>query len=143
MFMSQYNHTMDAKGRLSIPSKFREQLGEEFVVTKGMDGCLFVFDNKNWAEFEEKLSALPMGKLETRQYTRFFLAGATQVEVDKQGRILMPTQLRSFAGLEKDVVLVGMGKRIEIWSAEKWAAMEEGVDMNAITEAMADLGLIF
>ena len=106
-------------------------------------------DNKNIAktynpaEFEEKLSALPMGKLETRQYTRFFLAGATQVEVDKQGRILMPTQLRTFAGLEKDVVLVGMGKRIEIWSAEQWTAMEEGVDMNAITEAMADLGLIF
>lgn len=143
MFMGQYNHTVDAKGRLSIPSKFREQLGEEFVITKGMDGCLFVFDNQNWAEFEEKLSALPMGKIETRQYTRFFLAGATQVEVDKQGRILLSTQLRSFAGLEKDVVLVGVGKRIEIWSMEKWAEMEADVDMDEITAAMADFGLTF
>lgn len=143
MFMGQYNHTVDAKGRLSIPSKFREQLGDEFVITKGMDGCLFVFDNQNWAEFEEKLSALPMGKIETRQYTRFFLAGATQVEVDKQGRILLSTQLRGFAGLEKDVVLVGVGKRIEIWSMEKWAAMEEDVDMDEITAAMADFGLTF
>ena len=141
MFMSQYNHTMDAKGRLSIPSKFREQLGDEFVITKGMDGCLFVFDNKNWAEFEEKLSALPMGKLETRQYTRFFLAGATQVEVDKQGRILLPAHLREFAELDKDVVLVGVGSRIEIWNKDKWEGNNVDDDMDAIGASMESLGL--
>ncbi len=143
MFMGQYNHTVDVKGRLSIPSKFREQLGDEFVITKGMDGCLFVFDNNNWSDFEQKLAALPMGKIETRQYTRFFLAGATSVELDKQGRILVPNPLRGFAGLEKDVVLVGVGNRIEIWSLEKWEEMEQNVDMDEITAAMADFGLTF
>ncbi len=141
MFMSEYNHTVDTKGRLIVPSKFREQLGDEFVVTKGMDGCLFVYDPTDWSAFEQKLTSLPLINKEARQFTRFFLAGAAQVEVDKQGRILLPANLRQFAGLEKDVVLVGVGSRIEIWSRENWENMDADSDMDDIAATMESLGL--
>ncbi len=141
MFMSEYNHTVDAKGRLIIPSKFREALGEEFVVSKGMDGCLFVYANDDWNAFEQKLTSLPLINKEARQFARFFLAGAATVELDKQGRILLPAALREFAGLDKDVVLVGVGSRIEIWSKEKWEDMNADADMDDIASAMEGLGL--
>lgn len=142
MFMGEYNHNVDTKGRLIIPSKFREVLGDEFVVTKGLDGCLFVYDKAEWSAFEEKLAALPMTHADTRKFVRFFLAGACEVEVDKQGRILLPGVLREFAGLDKDVVLVGVGKRIEIWSKEKWEQTSTYEDMDEITEHMSELGLM-
>lgn len=141
MFMSQYNHTVDAKGRLIVPSKFRDQLGDEFVVTKGMDGCLFVYANEDWAVFEQKLTSLPLINKEARKFARFFLAGASQVEVDKQGRILIASNLREFAGLDKEVVLVGVGSRIEIWSLEKWEGMDFDDDMDDISATMESLGL--
>lgn len=141
MFMSEYNHTVDAKGRLIVPSKFREQLGDEFVVTKGMDGCLFVYANEDWTAFEQKLTSLPLINKEARKFARFFLAGAAQVEVDKQGRILLPANLREFAGLDKDVVLVGVGSRIEIWSRENWENMDADSDMDDIAATMESLGL--
>lgn len=141
MFMGEYNHTIDAKGRLIIPSKFREILGDAFVVTKGLDGCLFVYDNEEWKRFEEKLRALPITNKEARQFVRFFLAGATEAEVDKQGRILIPNVLREFAGLTKDVVLVGVGSRIEIWSRERFEDTASFEDMDEIAEHMAELGL--
>ena len=141
MFMSEYNHTVDAKGRLIIPSKFREALGEEFVVSKGMDGCLFVYANDDWNAFEQKLTSLPLINKEARQFARFFLAGAATVELDKQGRILLPAALREFAGLDKDVVLVGVGSRIEIWRREKWEDMSADADMDDIASAMGGLGL--
>ncbi len=100
MFMGEYSHTIDAKGRLIIPSKFREQLGEEFVLTKGLDGCLSIYPNDEWAAFEEKLRALPLTNKNARTFSRFFVAGATSCELDKQGRILVPATLREFAGLE-------------------------------------------
>ena len=141
MFMSEYNHTLDTKGRLIIPAKFREVLGEEFVISKGMDGCLFVYANDDWTAFEQKLTSLPLINKEARQFARFFLAGAATVEVDKQGRILLPAALREFAGLEKDVVLVGVGSRVEIWSKDKWENMNSDTDMDEITSAMEGLGL--
>ena len=141
MFMSEYNHTVDAKGRLIIPSKFREILGEEFVISKGMDGCLFVYASDDWKVFEEKLASLPLINVEARQFARYFLSGAQYVTVDKQGRILMPQDLREFAGLEKDVVLAGMGGRIEIWSLDKWNENSSQVDINKISEGMINLGL--
>lgn len=141
MFMSQYNHTVDAKGRLIVPSKFRDQLGDEFVVTKGMDGCLFVYANEDWKAFEEKLAMLPMTNKEARMFTRFFLAGAATLEVDKQGRILLPANLREFASLEKDVVLVGVGTRIEIWSKENWENMDADQDMESVAASMETFGL--
>ena len=141
MFMSEYNHTVDAKGRLIIPSKFREILGDEFVISKGMDGCLFVYANDDWKAFEEKLTSLPLINKEARQFARFFLAGAAQVEVDKQGRILLPASLRSFANLDKDVVLVGVGSRIETWDKEKYEALSADENMDDIANAMEALGL--
>lgn len=141
MFMGEYNHTIDVKGRVIIPSRFRESLGEEFVVTKGLDGCLFVYDNEEWNRFEEKLKALPLTNKDARKFVRFFLAGAAGVEVDKQGRILLPPNLREFAGLNKDVVLVGVASRVEIWSREKWEDTAAYEDMDEIAEHMSDLGL--
>ena len=141
MFMGEYNHTIDAKGRLIIPSKFREVLGDEFVVTKGMDGCLFVFDDPEWQAFEEKLHGLRMIDKEARQFTRFFLAGAASVEVDKQGRILIPAVLREFAGITKDAVLVGVGSRVEIWSKERWEGTVTYQDMEEISKHMIELGI--
>lgn len=139
--MGEYNHTIDTKGRLIIPSKFREALGEEFVVTKGLDGCLFVYDNKEWAAFEEKLKSLPLTNKDARQFVRFFLAGAAMAEVDKQGRILVPSVLREFAGLDKEVVLIGVASRVEIWSKERWENAASYEDMEEIAEHMAELGL--
>lgn len=141
MFMGEYNHTIDPKGRVIVPSKFRDALGEEFVVTKGLDGCLFVYDNKEWSAFEEKLKGLPVTNKDARSFVRFFLAGATTVEVDKQGRILLPGVLREFAALTKDVVLIGVASRVEIWSKERWDGTANFDDMEAIAEYMAELGL--
>lgn len=141
MFKGEYSHTIDAKGRLIVPSKLREALGESFVVTKGLDGCLFVYDETEWAAFEEKLKQLPMTHRDTRKFVRFFLSGACDVELDKQGRILLPASLREFASLTKDVVFLGMGSRVEIWSKEAWEGESSFDDMDDIAEHMADLGI--
>ncbi len=140
MFMGEYNHTIDAKGRLIIPAKFREILGDEFVVAKGMDGCLFVYDNAEWDAFEKKVKSLPLINKQTRNFARYYLSGSTEVEVDKQGRILIPSKLREYAGLDKDVVLAGVGSRVEIWSKEKWEAVNEEMDMDEIMASMEELG---
>ena len=140
-FMGEYNHTVDTKGRLIIPTKFRDQLGEEFVVTRGLDGCLFAYPQDSWAQFEESLRTLPLTRKDARTFVRFFVAGATLCELDKQGRILVPATLREFAGLEKDVVVAGVTDRIEIWSKERWANVNAVSDMDEIAEKMAELGL--
>ena len=142
MLMGEYNHTIDAKGRLIVPAKFREVLGDEFVVTKGLDNCLFVYPNDEWTRFEEKLKSLPLTNKNARQFTRFFLAGAAACEVDNQGRILLPQVLREFASLEKDVVLVGVASRIEIWSRERWDESMNTYDgdMDEVAENMESLG---
>ena len=142
MFMGEYNHTIDAKGRLIVPVKFREILGDNFIVTKGLDGCLFVYPNDEWTRFEEKLKSLPLTNKNARQFTRFLLAGAAACEVDKQGRILLPQVLREFASLEKDVVLVGVASRIEIWSRERWDESMNTYDgdMDEVAENMESLG---
>ena len=141
MFMGEYSHTIDTKGRLIIPSRFREELGETFVVTKGLDGCLFVFSDEEGKAFEIKLKSLPLTNKNARQFGRFFVAGATPCELDKQGRILLPATLREFAGLEKDVVLVGVLSKIEIWENERYEDASSYDDMDEIVEHMAELGL--
>ena len=130
MFKGEYNHTIATKGRVIIPAKFRDKLGEAFVITKGLDGCLYGYANEDWQVFEDKLSSLSITNKDSRQFTRFFLAGAADCEVDKQGRILIPSVLREFAGLEKDVVLVGVSRRIEIWNKEKWSEITAQYDDN-------------
>ena len=142
MFMGEYNHTIDAKGRLIIPSRFRELLGEEFVLTKGLDGCLSIYPMSEWEAFEQKLRALPLTNKNARTFSRFFVAGATPCELDKQGRILIPQTLREFAGLDKDVVLTGNLNRIEVWSKEKWTDNCNYDDMDAIAEGMQEMGIV-
>ena len=142
MFMGEYNHTIDAKGRLIIPARFRELLGEEFILTKGLDGCLSIYPMDAWETFETKLRALPLTNKNARTFTRFFVAGATNCELDRQGRILVPQTLREFAGLEKEVVLTGNLDRIEIWSKEKWSENCNYDDMDNIAESMQDMGII-
>lgn len=141
MFMGEYNHSIDTKGRLIVPAKFRESLGDVFVVTQGLDGCLFVYPEEEWQAFEEKLISLPTAKKDARKMVRFFLAGAAQVEVDKQGRILLPANLRSFANLTKDCTFVGVGGRVEIWDKDRWEESTSYDDMDEIAEHMMDLGL--
>ena len=141
MFMGEYSHNVDAKGRLIVPAKFREQLGDEFVVTKGLDGCLFVYPQEEWQNIEEKFREVPLTTKDARKFSRFFFAGAASCEIDKQGRILIPSVLREFAELEKDVVLVGVLSRIEIWSRARWEESNSYDDMDEIAEHMADLGL--
>ena len=140
MFMGEYNHTIDQKGRLIIPSRLREGLGDKFVVTKGLDGCLLVYDNTEWERFEEQLKDLPTSQKAARQFVRFFLAGACEAEVDKMGRILIPGNLREFASLTKDVVLVGVGKKVEIWDHDRYQASATDEDMDAISEKMLEMG---
>lgn len=120
MFMSEYQHTIDAKGRLFIPARFREGLGDSFIITKGLDGCLFVYTREEWDALEQKLKSLPFTKGDARAFVRFFFSGAAICEVDKQGRILIPGNLREYARLEKDAVIIGVSTRVEIWSKVQW-----------------------
>ena len=124
-----------------MPAKFRELLGEQFVVTKGFDGCLFVFSQEGWEAFEEKLQALHMDKPEARMLGRFFIAGAIDAEVDKQGRILLPTNLLSHAKIDKEAVIAGVGNRAEIWSKDEWEKASTFDDINSIAAKMSEYGL--
>ena len=120
MLIGEFEHSLDSKGRLIMPAKLRETIGEKFVVTKGLDGCLFAFSITEWQKFEEKLKSLPLSNRNSREFTRFFLSGATECEIDKQGRFLIPNNLRESANLQKEVVIIGVGTRIEIWDKGKW-----------------------
>ena len=137
----EFNHSIDTKGRLIIPSKFRDILGEDFVITKGLDGCLFLYPNNEWKIFEEKLRTLPLTNKNARTFTRFFLGSAVDGGYDKQGRVLISAALREFAELEKDVIIVGMDSRIEIWSKEKWNKFDEDISADEIAEKMEMLGI--
>ena len=142
MFMGEYNHSIDAKGRMIVPAKFREQLGNEFVVTKGLDGCLFVYTNEEWHNMEEKFRSISMTSKDARKFSRFFFAGAAAVELDKQGRILLPPILREYASLQKDVVLVGVLSRVEIWDKDKYdMAADSFENMDTVTQQLIELGL--
>ena len=140
-FKGEYSHSIDAKGRLIVPAKFRELLGDQFVVTKGFDGCLFVFAQDGWDQFEEKLQALPMDKPEARMLGRFFISGAIDAEVDKQGRILLPSNLLQHAKIEKEAIIAGVGNRVEIWSKAEWEKASTFEDINGIAAKMSEYGL--
>lgn len=138
MFMGEYQHSVDTKGRLIVPAKFREALGEMFVVTRGLDNCLFGYPMNEWRKLEEKLKGLPMTKKDTRAFARFFFSGATEVEIDKQGRINIPSTLITHAHLEKECVVLGVSNRIEIWAKDAWEAYfnESEQSFNEIAENM-------
>ena len=120
MFIGEYQHTIDNKGRIIMPSKFREALGSTFIMTKGLDNCLFVYPQEEWQILENKLRALPLTNRDARAFVRFFFAGASECILDKQGRVLIPANLREHAKLEKEAVIIGVASRIEIWSKEEW-----------------------
>ena len=134
MFIGEYHHTIDEKGRITIPSKFRDGLGDSFIVTRGIENCLFVYSLNNWNEICDKLNLLPFTKKDARNFIRFFMSGATTVELDKQGRINILSPLISYAGLKKDCVIIGTGDRLEIWSNEAWEEY-----FNSTKDNMSDI----
>ena len=134
MFIGEYHHTIDEKGRITIPSKFRDGLGDNFIVTRGIENCLFVYSLNNWNEICDKLNLLPFTKKDARNFIRFFMSGATTVELDKQGRINILSPLISYAGLKKDCVIIGTGDRLEIWSNEAWEEY-----FNSTKDNMSDI----
>ncbi len=143
MLIGEFEHSLDAKGRLIMPAKLKSAIGDRFIVTKGLDGCLFAFSQEEWKNFEEKLKALPLSNRNSREFTRFFLSGATECEIDKQGRFLIPNNLRESAELKKEAVIIGVGTRIEIWDKEKWKSYnsDENISADEIAENMTMLGI--
>ena len=139
MLIGEYQHNIDAKGRVIVPVKFREDLGERFYVTKGLDGCLFVLSAAEWKRLQDKIQAMPISK--SRGLQRFFFSGAAEVETDKQGRILLPQQLRDYAGLIKDVTFIGTSSRAEIWDSARWNKVNAELTEDSIAEAMDMLDL--
>ena len=143
MFMGEYKHNVDTKGRMIVPAKFREELGENFVVTRGLDKCLFAYPMNEWKVIEEKLKQLPLTKKDARAFTRFFFSGAVECEVDKQGRINIPANLRTYAELEKECVVIGVSERVEIWANEKWEdyVEESEESFSEIAENLLDFDI--
>ena len=142
MLIGEYEHSLDAKGRMIMPAKLRADIGEKFILSKGLDGCLFAFSMQEWNNFEEKLKSLPLSDKNARSFVRFFLAGATECEIDKQGRFLVPNNLRVIANLEKEAIIIGVGTRLEIWNKEKWQAnCDEEISPEEIAEHMSNLGI--
>ena len=142
MLIGEFSHGMDKKNRIIIPSKLREGLGEQFIMTKGLDSCLYIYPKDEWQIFEKKLKSLPLTDKNVRSFVRFFFSGANEMEPDKMGRVLIPQSLLSYAGIDGEVVSVGMMDRVEVWSKEKWEAYNESeMDMDAIAEKMNELGI--
>ncbi len=141
MFYGSYTNTLDAKGRLIVPKQFREKLGSQFMMTRGLDGCLFTYPLDEWAAFEEQLSKLPLRDKNARKVVRFFAAGATLCEMDKQGRVLIPENLRTFANMQKDVVVEGSMKRVELWAKEKYEEATSADDIDESLEALDGLDI--
>ena len=140
MFMGEFSHTVDAKGRLIVPSKFREQLGEKFVVTKGLDGCLAVYELDSWASLQDKLRTLPFTSADARNLQRFIVGSAILAETDKQGRILLPASLREYAKISKDAVMIGNIDHIEIWSKDNWDN-NQSIDADETARHLYDAGI--
>lgn len=138
MLIGEYQHNVDPKGRVFMPAHFREELGEHFIATKGLDDCLFVYSSDEWRLLEEKIRSLPLSK--ARNLQRFFFAGAADLEADKQGRVLIPQNLREYASLVKDVMIIGASNRVEIWDKQKWNDLCGSITPQSVVEAMDELG---
>ena len=145
MFMGEYQHSIDDKGRLTIPSKFRENLGPQFIVTRGLDNCLFVYPMSEWSVLEQKLKSLPLMKSDARAFSRFFFSGATECELDKQGRVNLPNHLCEYAKLDKDCVVIGVSNRVEVWSKASWEGYTQQSEeaFNEIAEKLVDFDFNF
>lgn len=142
MFIGEYQHSLDSKNRMIVPSKFREAFGNKFIITKGLDGCLYAYTLDEWVILENKLKALPLTSKDARAFVRFFFSGANEVEIDKQGRALIPQNLKEYSSIEKDIVSIGVLTRVEIWSKDKWEDYNNNnVDFDEIAEKMSELGI--
>ncbi|KNF09929.1 transcriptional regulator MraZ [Gottschalkia purinilytica] len=143
MFIGEYQHSLDNKGRIIIPAKFRDELGDNFIITKGLDNCLFIFPKTEWNLFEQKIKSLPLTSKDARAFTRFFFSGAAECELDKQGRVLIPHNLREHSRLDKEAVIIGVSNRVEIWSKEEWDYYneDESLSYENIAEKMSELGI--
>ncbi len=142
MFLGEYSHSIDTKGRVIVPAKIRENLSDSFVVTKGLDNCLFLYNIEDWNILSEKIKALPVTDKSVRQFVRFFFGGAMELELDSQGRILIPNNLRDFAGFKKDILTIGVSNRVEIWSKENYDMYSDSnVFDDVLAEKMASLGI--
>ena len=143
MFIGEYQYTIDQKGRLQIPVKFRVELKKGAVVTRGLDNCLFLYAIDEWEKLAQKLSKLPISQKNTRAFSRLMLAGAMDVEMDKQGRVVLPDYLRKFARLKKKVVVAGLYSRLEIWDVQKWEMYKKGTEKESedIAEKLGELGV--
>ncbi len=143
MFTGEYHHTLDGKGRVIIPSRLREGLGDRFVVTRGLDHCLFVYPSSEWVRLEQKMKQLSLTKRDARAFMRLFFSGAMEVEADNQGRVLVPQNLREYAGIEKEVMFIGVSNRVEIWSEQAWKEYFSEADQNyeELAEKLEDFDL--
>lgn len=143
MLLGEYQHSIDGKGRVILPAKLREEIGEQCIATKGLEKCLFVYPKQEWSTIENKLKQLPLAKAEARAFVRFFFSGAAELECDKQGRVLVPANLREYAALDKDIVIIGVLNRIEIWDKAVWEEYTNqiGPTVNDIAEHLVDLGI--
>ena len=141
MLIGEFEHTLDAKGRISMPAKLKKDIGDSFILTKGLDGCLFAFSMQEWLNFETKLKTLPLSDKNSRNFVRFFLSGATECEIDKQGRFLILNNLRETANLKKEAVIIGVGTRIEIWDKSTWNLKDEEISADEIADNLVMLGI--
>ena len=143
MFIGEYSHNLDDKGRLAVPKKFRKALAKGAVVTRGLDSCLFLYTKEEWSRLAEKLAALPFAQANTRAFARLMLAGAMDVDIDNQGRIAVPEYLRAYAGISKEIVVAGLYNRLELWNSERWNEYKQKTEAqsNEIAEQMASLGV--
>jgi len=144
MLIGEYKHTLDTKRRLSLPSKWRDELGKKLVITRGLDNCLFVYTLKEWEKITEKVGQLPLGQADTRSFNRFFLSGAVEAEVDSVGRILVPDFLKDFGKLDTKVVLAGIHNRVEIWDENRWETYKKSIEAqaDALAEKLGDIGVL-
>lgn len=143
MLLGEYKHSLDAKGRIAIPAKFRDKVGAGAIITRGLDSCLFIFAEKEWQTLVQKIVALPLSQANSRAFGRLMLAGATDAELDKQGRILIPDYLRKFANLKKQAVVTGLYSRMEIWDEERWEKYKAKTESASedIAEQLGQLGI--
>lgn len=144
MLIGEYTHSLDPKKRLSLPAKFRSELGKKVVVTRGLDNCLFIYPLKEWQRITQKVSELPLGQADTRGFNRFFLSGAVEVDIDSVGRILVPDFLKDFAGLTTKVVLAGVHSRVEIWDESVWMEYKKRIEKqaDALAEKLGEIGIL-
>jgi len=142
MFIGEYQHAIDTKNRMIIPTKFRDGLGSDFILTKGLDGCLYIYTKGEWEIMENKLKKLPLTSKDARAFVRFFFSGANEITIDKQGRALIPQNLCEYGGLQKEIVSIGVSTRIEIWAKDKWDKYNESdINFDEIAEKMSELGI--